>query len=49
MLPDDPDDPLVKDSENTEACGKPYPACCGCVALNSPDCQRMQTANSGLT
>jgi len=29
-----------------ETCGKPSPSCCGCVALNSPDCPRMQTANT---
>ena len=28
---------------NTEACGKPYPACCGCAALNSSDCPRTLT------
>jgi len=37
-----PSTPLLADPVvETEACGKPSPSCCGCVALNSPDCPRM--------
>jgi hypothetical protein len=34
-----------KSTPDVEACGKPYPSCCGCAALNSSDCPRMQVVN----